>query len=65
MYRSLEDYVRILEQNGELLRVSTSVQSELEIAEITDRQSKLPDGGKALLFENSDKGFAVLTNMFG
>ena len=36
-----------------------------EIAEITDRVSKTPGGGKALLFENTGTEFPVLTNMFG
>jgi 4-hydroxy-3-polyprenylbenzoate decarboxylase len=37
----------------------------LEIAEITDRMVKTKGGGKALLFEKTDKGFPVLTNLYG
>lgn len=38
----------------------------LEIAAITDRVCKQPDGGKALLFEKpSGAGFRVATNLFG
>ena len=65
MYKSLKDFVEKLESAGELVRISTPVTSELEIAEITDRMVKTEGGGKALLFENTDKGFPVLTNLYG
>ena len=65
MYKSLADFVNKLEGAGELIRISTPVTSELEIAEITDRMVKTKGGGKALLFEKTDKGFAVLTNLYG
>ena len=65
MYKSLADFVKRLEGAGELIRISTPVSSELEIAEITDRMVKTEGGGKALLFENTDKGFPVLTNLYG
>ncbi len=65
MYKSLRDFVEKLEGVNELIRIGTSVTSELEIAEITDRMIKTEGGGKALLFENTDKGFPVLTNLYG
>lgn len=65
MYKNLRDYIAKLESVGELIRIDTPVSSIYEIAELTDRQAKSPQGGKALLFENTDKGFAVLTNMMG
>ena len=65
MYKSLADFIAKLESAGELIRISTPVTSELEIAEITDRMVKIEGGGKALLFENTDKGFPVLTNLYG
>ncbi|MDI3526093.1 MAG: 4-hydroxy-3-polyprenylbenzoate decarboxylase [Tenuifilum sp.] len=64
-YNSLNDFISILEANGELVRIKEFVDPVLEIAEITDRQSKLPGGGKALLFENTGTKFPVLTNAFG
>lgn len=64
-YKSLRHFVDILEQNGELIRVKRFVDPVLEISEITDRYSKLPGGGKALLFENTGTNFPVLTNAFG
>ncbi|MBO7220976.1 MAG: menaquinone biosynthesis decarboxylase [Alistipes sp.] len=65
MYKSLVNFINKLESAGELIRISTPVSSELEIAEITDRMVKTEGGGKALLFENTDKGFPVLTNLYG
>ena len=65
MYKTLADFVKELEINGELIRISSPVSSELEIAEITDRMVKTEGGGKALLFEKTDKGFPVLTNLYG
>lgn len=64
-YSSLKQFIDALEQNGELLRVKHFVDPVLEITEITDRHSKLPGGGKALLFENTGTNFPVLTNAFG
>ena len=62
---NLQEYITKLEGAGELVRIGTPVSSIYEIAELTDRQAKCPGGGKALLFEKTDKGFAVLTNMMG
>ena len=62
---NLREYITKLESAGELIRIGTSVSSLYEIAELTDRQAKSPNGGKALLFEKTDKGFPVLTNMMG
>lgn len=65
MYRSLSDFIKRLELDGELIRVDVPVSSEYEIAELTDRQAKSPNGGKALLFTSTDRSFPVLTNMMG
>ncbi|NCB97141.1 MAG: UbiD family decarboxylase, partial [Bacteroidia bacterium] len=65
MYKSLKDFTEFLESKGELVRISEFVDPVLEIAEITDRISKQPDGGKAILFENTGTAFPVITNMFG
>ncbi len=65
MYNNLQDFINVLERDGELIRISTPVNTELEIAEITDRVSKSEGGGKALLFENSGTDFPVLINMMG
>jgi 4-hydroxy-3-polyprenylbenzoate decarboxylase len=65
MYRNLQEFVEQLEREGELIRVSAPVSSRFEIAELTDRVAKSNGGGKALLFENTDSDFPVLTNMMG
>lgn len=65
MYKSLSEFVREIESCGELTRVKGYVSTELEIAEITDRECKKPGGGKALLFENCGYDFPVITNMMG
>ena len=65
MYSSLKEFVNFLESKGELERISEFTDPVLEIAEITDRVSKQPGGGKALLFENTGTPYPVLTNMMG
>ncbi|MFI3289516.1 MAG: menaquinone biosynthesis decarboxylase [Rikenellaceae bacterium] len=65
MYKNLREFITTLEQAGELLRIKTPVNTELEISEITDRVSKSVGGGKALLFENTKTKFPVITNMMG
>jgi len=63
-YRDLRDFLRQLEQRGQLLRVQHPVDPYLEVTEICDRT--LRAGGPALLFENP-KGSKVplLGNLFG
>lgn len=65
-YKNLREFAARLEAEGELLRIGAKVSPILEITEITDRMSKSPGGGKALLFENVEGSeFPVLTNAFG
>lgn len=64
-FSSLNDFISVLEKHGELIRVSKFVDPILEISEIADRFSKLPGGGKALLFENTGTVFPVLINSLG
>lgn len=63
-YHDLRDFLTLLEQQGELKRISLEVDPHLEITEIADRT--LRAGGPALLFENP-KGYSmpVLCNLFG
>ncbi|MBE3585763.1 MAG: menaquinone biosynthesis decarboxylase [Thermoanaerobacter sp.] len=63
-YKDLRAFINKLEQKGLLKRITTEVDVELEITEITDRVCKA--GGPALLFENV-RGYnmPVLTNAFG
>ena len=64
-YRNQQAFIEVLEKNGELVRIKSFVDPRLEIAEITDRISKSPHGGKALLFENTGYEFPVLMNAYG
>lgn len=63
-YRDLRDFIRQLEQRGELRRVQIEIDPALEMTEICDRTLRL--GGPALLFERP-KGHVipVLGNLFG
>lgn len=65
MYGSLRKYIEALDRAGELIRIGARVSTAYEIAEITDRMAKSPDGGKALLFENTGSVFPVATNLMG
>ena len=63
-YKDLRDFMRLLEQQGELKRITAEVDPNLEMTEICDRT--LRAGGPALLFENP-KGcdIPLLGNLFG
>lgn len=58
-------FIKKLNEAGELRVIKEAVSSNLEITEITDRISKKQDGGEALLFENTNTEFPVLTNALG
>jgi 4-hydroxy-3-polyprenylbenzoate decarboxylase len=64
MARDLRGFIEQLEQRGQLRRITSLVDSDLEIAEISNRL--LQAGGPALLFENV-KGakFPVAINLLG
>jgi 4-hydroxy-3-polyprenylbenzoate decarboxylase len=64
-YRNQQHFIESLEKAGELVRIKTFVDPKLEMAEITDRMSKQPGGGKAILFENTGYDFPVLMNAYG
>ena len=63
-YKDLREFIDMLEQRGELVRIQTEVDPKLEMTEIADRT--LRAGGPALLFENP-KGYStpVLVNLYG
>ena len=68
-YRSLRDFIALLESRDRLRRVTAPVSTVLEITEIQTRL--LAEGGPAVLFENviDDRGqksaMPVLANLFG
>lgn len=68
-YKDLNDFLKFLEQQGHLKRISVEVNTDLEITEISRRY--LAKAGPALLFENVTIGpekrpspYPVLTNLF-
>jgi 4-hydroxy-3-polyprenylbenzoate decarboxylase len=66
MYEDLTEFLTDLEKRKLLVRIKESVSPDLEIAAVTDRASKMPGGGPALLFEQAS-GFnmPVASNVFG
>src|ERR1700693_1347972 len=69
-YRSFRQFLDALEQAGELKRVAVPVDTDLLIAEWSDREMKSPGGGKALLFEQpivdgKKSKFPVVINTMG
>lgn len=63
-YKSLQDFMKVLEEKNLLKRINAKVSSDLEITEIADRVSKAY--GPALLFENVENSpYPVLINAFG
>ena len=64
-YNGLQEFIKVLEENGQLIRIKEYVNPELEITEITDRISKSKNQNKALLFENNGTAFPLLINAYG
>lgn len=64
-YKDLREFVKLLEEKNELMRIKAPVDPVLEIAEINDRVVK--DSGPALLFENpkGTEGISCAVNLFG
>jgi len=63
-YKDLRDFIRMLEERGELKRIKQEIDPNLEMTEISDRTLKA--GGPALLFENpKGSSYPVLANLFG
>lgn len=62
--KDLRDFISLLEQKGQLKRITHPVSPHLEMTEISDRT--LRAGGPALLFENPiGYNVPVLCNLFG
>lgn len=64
MPRDLRGFINLVEQRGQLRRISAKVDPDLEIAEIANRM--LAAGGPALLFENvKGSDMPVAVNLLG
>ncbi len=65
-YETLNEFVRELDREGELIRIAQPVSRDLEISEIYFRHARSPEGGRALLFENVEgSDIPLLINAFG
>ena len=65
-HADLHAFLDVLEKRRELVRVREPVNVDLEISAVTDRVSKLPGGGPALLFEKPEGyDMPVLINSLG
>lgn len=63
-FSDLRSFIKELEAQGKLKRITAEVSPELEVTEISDRV--LRQGGPALLFENvKGHNMPMLTNLFG
>jgi len=63
-YRDIRDFIKKIEDIGQLKRIKIEVDPIYEIAEFSDRAIK--SNGPALLFENvKGSKFPVVTNLFG
>jgi len=64
MARDLRKFIELLETKGQLRRIKTEVDPDLEIAEISNRMLQV--GGPGLLFENvKGSKFPVAVNLMG
>jgi 4-hydroxy-3-polyprenylbenzoate decarboxylase len=64
MARDLRGFIKILEERGQLKRISALVDPNMEIAEISNRM--LQKGGTGLIFENvKGASFPVAVNLMG
>src|SRR5919107_2808457 len=66
MFKDLTDFISAIDSERMLARIAEPVRPDLEIAAVTDKVSKSPGGGPALLFENPT-GFdmPVAINLYG
>src|SRR5918912_4053155 len=66
MFKDLNAFIDALDKERELARISEAVDPKLEICAVTDRVSKSPGGGPALLFENpTGSSMPVAINLYG
>src|SRR5919107_144152 len=66
MFKDLTEFIAALDKERELARIAEPVSPELEIAAVTDRVSKSPGGGPALLFEKpAGYDMPVAINLYG
>jgi len=65
-YPNLDNFLKTLKASGELKIITAPVSPFLDISRYTDEESKKPDGGQALYFQDvTGYRFPVATNIFG
>jgi len=71
-WKNLAEFVKKLEESGELVRITEPINADLEVTAVADRMMKTTGGGKAMLFENVVRvgesepcGIPLLINMYG
>ncbi len=69
-FEAYRDFLKLLEDRGELVRVPQPIASELEITELADREMKRPGGGRALWIEQplvngNRSSFSLAINTMG
>ncbi len=65
-FKNIAEFLKELERQGELIRIKEKLSPILEITEVIDRVSKMPGGGKALLFENVEGyDIPIVANLYG
>lgn len=63
-YKDLRDFIKQLEESGELIRITQEIDPNLEVTELCDRL--LRKGGPAVLFTNpKGSNIPLLANLFG
>ena len=66
MFKDLNSFIAALDKDRELARIQEPVSPDLEICAVTDRVSKSPGGGPALLFEKpTGYDMPVAINLYG
>src|SRR5437763_1137679 len=66
MHKDLNSFISALDKDRELARITEPVSPDLEMCAVTDRVSKSPGGGPALLFENPTRyDMPVAINLYG
>src|SRR5438093_3857762 len=66
MFRDLNSFIDALDKDRELARIQEPVSPDLEICAVTDRVSKTPGGGPALLFvKPTGYDMPVAINLYG
>lgn len=65
-YKDMQDFLKKLENAGELIYIDTPISRDLEITELSDRIMKSEDRNKAVVFTNViDSDYPLCINIFG